>query len=148
MTGKWKAAVLAALLSCTATAPVAAQDFPLVSGDFTEVSMIKIADGGEMEYANYLADKWRKSQEFAKSKGWITGYAVYSNYNSRPGEADLLLTVSFSSLPDAAEEEKRDAAYRAYMQRSDAQLVAESGDRAKYRTILGSYLIRELKFKK
>lgn len=142
-----KAAVLAATLSCAFAGPAAAQNYPFTPGDYTEVSMIDISDGGGLQYATYLANEWRKSQEFAKSKGWITSYAVFNNVNSRPGEPDLYLTVTFPDLPNAAEDEKRDAAYRDYMKRTDAQLVAESGDRAKYRTVMGSFLLRELKFK-
>ncbi len=33
------------------------------------------------------------------------------------------------------------------MKRTDTQLSAESGDRAKYRTVMGSFLLRELKFR-
>jgi len=143
----WKAAILAGLSSCAIATGASAQNYPFTAGDYTEVSMIDVADGGGMQYATFLADQWRKSQEFAKSQGWITGYAVYSNYNSRPGEPDLYLSVTFASMPDGAEDERRNQAYRDYMKRTDTQLSAESGDRAKYRTVMGSFLLRELKFK-
>lgn len=140
-------AILAGLSSCALVTGASAQNYPFTPGDYTEVSMIDVADGGGMQYATFLADQWRKSQEFAKAQGWITGYAVYNNFNSRPGEPDLYLTVTFSNLPDGAEDERRNQAYRDYMKRTDAQLSAESGDRAKYRTVMGSFLLRELKFK-
>ena len=72
---------------------------------------------------------------------------MLTNVNSRPGEPDLYLVVSFTSMPDAAEDEKRAQAYRDFMKRSDADAEAASGDRAKYRTVLGSFLLRQLKFK-
>ena len=59
--------------------------------------MIKIADGGEMDYANYLADKWRKSQEFAKSKGWITG----SEWNWGPLYSDIVKTVQAGDFKES-----------------------------------------------
>ena len=127
--------------------PVAAQNSPFTPGDYEEVSMIEVSDGGGMAYANYLATTWKKDQDFAMSKGWITGYQVLTNVNSRPGEPDLYLVVSFTSMPDAAEDEKRAQAYRDFMKRSDADAEAASGDRAKYRTVLGSFLLRQLKFK-
>lgn len=140
--------LFAALLAASAiAAPAMAQNSPFTPGDYEEVSMIDVTDGGGLEYANFLASTWRKNQEFAKSKGWITGYSVLANYNSRPGEPDLYLVVSFSSMPDAAEEEKRNAVYREFMKQSDAQLEAASGDRAKYRTVMGSFLLRQLHFK-
>lgn len=141
--------LFAALLAVpvVVSAPAVAQNSPFTPGDYEEVSMIDITDGGGLEYANFLASTWRKNQEFAKSKGWITGYSVLANYNARPGEPDLYLVVSFSSMPDAAEDEKRAAAYREFMKATDAQLEAASGDRAKYRTVMGSFLLRQLKFK-
>jgi hypothetical protein len=33
------------------------------------------------------------------------------------------------------------------MKQTDAQMEAASGDRAKYRTVMGSFLLRQLKFK-
>lgn len=142
------AAALCAVPVAIAFAPTAsAQEWPFTSGDYTEVAMIDVSDGGGLAYATWLATQWKKNQEFALSKGWITGYTVFSNVHARPGEPDLYLSVSFASMPDGAEDEKRYAAYREYMKRSDAQLEAESGDRAKYRTVMGSFLIREMKFK-
>lgn len=141
------AAVLAAPLVITLSAPAAAQNSPFTPGDYEEVGMIDVTDGGGLEYANFLATTWKKNQEYAKSKGWITGYQVLANVNPRPGEPDLYLVTSFSSLPDAAEDEKRNAAYREFMKQSDAQMEAASGDRTKYRTVMGSFLLRQLKFK-
>jgi hypothetical protein len=88
-----------------------------------------------------------KESGICQIKGWITGYQVLANVNPRPGEPDLYLVTSFSSMPDANEEEKRNAAYRDFMKQSDAQMEAASGDRAKYRTLLGSFLLRQLNFK-
>lgn len=140
-------AMLAAPLAIALSTPAAAQNYPMTSGDYEEVGMIDVSDGGGLEYANYLATTWKKNQEFAKSKGWITGYQVLANVNPRPGEPDLYLVTSFSSMPDASEEEKRNTAYRDFMKQSDAQMEAASGDRAKYRTLLGSFLLRQLNFK-
>jgi hypothetical protein len=141
------AAMLAAPLAIALSTPAAAQNYPFTPGDYEEVAMIDVSDGGGLEYANYLATTWKKNQEFAVSKGWITGYSVLSNVHNRPGEPDLYLVTSFTSLPNAAEDEKRNAAYREFMKQSDAQMEAASGDRTKFRTIMGSFLLRQLKFK-
>jgi hypothetical protein len=141
------AAMLAAPFAIALSTPAAAQNYPFTPGDYEEVSMIDITDGGGLDYANFLATTWKKNQEYAKSKGWITGYQVLANVNNRPGEPDLYLVVSFSSMPDAAEDERRTQAYRDFMKQSDAQMDAASGDRAKYRTVMGSFLLRQLKFK-
>ena len=43
------------------------------SGDYREVSSITVVDGQWLNYAKNLSIRWRDSQEFAKSKGWISG---------------------------------------------------------------------------
>lgn len=141
------AAMLAAPFAIALSAPAAAQNSPFTPGDYEEVAMIDISDGGGLAYANYLATTWKKNQEYAKSKGWITGYSVLSNVHNRLGEPDLYLVVSFTSLPDAVEDEKRNNAYREFMKQTDADAEAASGDRSKFRTVMGSFLLRQLKFK-
>lgn len=141
------AAIVAAPFVVAVSSPAMAQNYPFMPGDYEEVAMIEVSDGAGLEYANYLATTWRKNQEFAKSKGWITGYQVLSNVNNRPGEPDLYLVTSFSSMPDGAEDERRNQAYRDFMKQSDAEMAAASGDRAKYRKVLGSFLLRQMKFK-
>lgn len=117
-------------------------------GDYVEIGGIQIDDGHSVDYLNHVAGLWKKGQDFAKSQGWITSYEVMSNVYGRKGEPDIYLITRFSRLADAAEEQKRDEAYRAYMQRTVSQLETESGDRAKYRKQAGSMLLRELRFKK
>lgn len=141
------AAMMVAPLAVAFSTPAAAQNSPFTPGDYEEITMIEVSDGGGLAYANYLATAWKKNQDFAKSKGWITGYQVLANVNSRPGEPDLYMVVSFTSMPDAAEDERRAQAYRDFMKQSDADADAASGDRAKYRTVMGSFLLRQLKFK-
>lgn len=141
------AAMIAAPLAVLIAVPAAAQDYPFTAGDYQEVAMIDVSDGGGFQYAAFLADTWRKNQEFAKSKGWIKDYAVLANVHARPGEPDLYLVTTFASMPDGAEDERRAAAYREFMKASDAQMEAASGDRAKYRTVMGSSLLRQMKFK-
>lgn len=123
----------------------AAQEFPLVAGDYSEVGGIFIKDGGAFKYATHLATKWTKVQEFAKSQGWISDYKIYVNANPRDGEPTIYLMSTFSSLPDAAEEERRNKAYDAYLKTSAEQQISESGNRAEYRTVKSSILLREYK---
>jgi hypothetical protein len=131
---------------CVAPAAMA-QDFPMKSGEYVEVGMIDVEDGGSYDYAVFLASQWKSNQEFAKSKGWISGYEVLANVNPRPGEPDLLLVTRFAAFADAAEGERRAAAYREHMKKSDKQMETESGDRVKMRTVMGSQLWQQLLFK-
>jgi hypothetical protein len=141
------AASIAAPFLLTVAAPAAAQNYPLVPGDYVEISGIIIEDGGSYEYAKHIAGLWRKGQEFAKSKGWITDYEVLANVNPREGEPDIYLITSFASLPNGVEDERRQDEYRKMMKQSDAQLATASGDRAKFRKLGSSMLLREMKFR-
>lgn len=68
-----------ALAAALINTPAMAQGWPMVPGDYWDVSAIEVADGSGLAYATFLADRWRKNQEFAKSQGWIKSYHVLSN---------------------------------------------------------------------
>lgn len=143
-----RAAVLAASLAFICATPALADDpWPNEPGDYVSVSMIKVDDGHDLHYMQYLAGQYRKSQDFAKSQGWITDYEILANVNARPGEPDYYLITRFPRFADQAEEKKRDEAYDAYMKQTVAEAQAGSAERAKYRTQMGSQLLRALKWK-
>lgn len=143
-----RAAILAASLAFVFATPVMAQSDPTRPGEYVEVGSISIEDGHYLDYARFLADDWRKRQEFAKQQGWITGYEVLANVNPRPGEPNLILITRYKSMPDAAEDERRGEAMRAYVKQTDDQMAAASGERAKYRKQLGSQLWQVVEFRK
>ncbi|CAN5449712.1 hypothetical protein BH09PSE4_BH09PSE4_04550 [soil metagenome] len=132
----------------TIAAPAAAQEFPLVAGDYTSVSGIFVEDGGSLAYANHLAGQWQKSEEFAKSKGWISDYKIYINVDARDGEPNIYLTETYRSIPSGAEKEQRDKEWAAWSKKNDAQMDAESGDRTKYRKLRGTMLMQEFTIRK
>ena len=142
-----KAAVIAASLALAWAVPGMAQNTPFIPGDYVEVSSVTIDDGHGLEYSNFLASTWRARQEFAKKQGWLDGYEVLANVNGRVGEPDLILVTRFKSMPDSAEQLRRDDAMRAYNKQTDEQMQTASGDRAKYRHLISSQLWQELKFK-
>lgn len=125
--------------------PAMADEFPLVAGDYVNVSGIFVADGGTLAYAEFLAGQWNKNQEFAKSKGWISDYKILINTDARDGEPNIYLTTTFPYIPTNAESEKRDKEWDAWSKKTNAQMAAESGDRAKFRTLRGSMLLQEYK---
>lgn len=144
-TFKTMLATAAIAITLPLSVPVTAQDFPLVSGEYNEVSGIFVNDGAEFKYAQHLADQWVKSQEFAKSQGWISDYKILVNVNPRNGEPHIYLMTTFTSMPDAAEQARRTAAYAAWDERNrtQEQLIAESGNRAEYRMVQSSMLLQE-----
>jgi hypothetical protein len=124
-----------------------ASDWPMVEGDFWEITGVHLKDGGALAYANFIATEWKADQEFAKSKGWIKSYLVFSNSYARKGEPDLYLVTVTDRLPSGSESDKRGDEYIAWKKKSNAQLVKESGNRAEVREIQGGMLLQELKIK-
>lgn len=124
-----------------------AEEWPLVSGDYWEVTGIDLADGGAYKYSKWLAEEWRKNLEFAKSKGWIKDYMILSNVYGRSDEPDLYLIRVRESVVSAAEGEKRQKEYMEWQSKSIEKMQSESGNRAEYRTVMSSSLLQELKFR-
>tara|TARA_R110000824_G_scaffold193673_3_gene376091 strand:- start:99 stop:554 length:456 start_codon:yes stop_codon:yes gene_type:complete len=141
---KSTALVVAGPLALAIASPANAQEWPLVPGDYSEITGIDIADGGDLEYAKFVAGQWVDNQKYAISKGWIKSYNIYYNVHRRHGEPSMYLSVTFGNLADAAEQEKREKAYMEFMKRSQTQLETESGNRAKFRTVMGTMLLQEV----
>lgn len=127
--------------------PAMADEFPLVAGDYTTITGIFLEDGGTTAYANYLATEWKKNSDFAKSKGWISDYKIYFNVDPRDGEPTMYLSRTFPSMPSGAEIEKRSKEWEAFDARTNAQLDAASGNRAKFRRVTGSMTLQEARIR-
>jgi hypothetical protein len=127
---------------------VLAQEWPLVGGDYWTVTGIDVKDGGDLKYANWLADEWRKNAEFAKSKGWIKDFRIMANVHGRVGEPDLYLIRVFEDMPSGPEGEERYKEYLEWQKKSEEQMEAESGNRAEYREVMSTVLIQDLNFRK
>ena len=126
---------------------VLAEEWPLMGGDYWEVTGIDIHDGGGYKYAKWLATEWRKDLEFAKSKGWIKEYMIIANVHPRSGEPDLYLVRVRDSIVSAAEGEKRQKEYMDWQEKSIEKMQSESGNRAEYRTVMSDSLLQVLKFR-
>lgn len=142
-----KTIVLLCALALSSASPALAQDYPLVGGDYVSISMISVDDGHDLEYANHLAGMWRKGQDYAVKQGWITGYEIQTNEYKRPGEPDIFLVTRFAKFTDPAQEDAREKAYNTYMNATAAQMQTASGERAKYRKVMGGMLLRAWKWK-
>jgi hypothetical protein len=128
--------------------PAAAQDVPLVNGNFWNVTGIVIDDGHFSTYADYLAGEFRKQQDFMKSKGWIKDYYILANGNKRTGEPDLYLIQVSDHMTTPTEDIVREKEMNAYMAQTTRQGEAGSGARAKYRTIGSNMLLQEQVYRK
>ena len=144
-----KAAITIAVgaLSAMMATSAFADDWPLVGGDYWEVTGIHVSDGGGWKYANWLATEWRKNLDFSKSKGWIKDYMILANVHARKGEADLYLVRVREYLPSGKEGEKRQDEYQEWVKKTNEQMVDESGNRAEYREVGSDSLLQVLTFR-
>ena len=126
--------------------PAPAQDVPLVGGDYWDVTSVKIDDGHFGDYADFLADRFRKTNEYAKSKGWIKAYYVFSNVNNRSDEPDLYLVTVTDHVPTPTETISRTKDMNTYLQSNDRKELAGSGQRATYRHITADMLLQQMVF--
>jgi hypothetical protein len=124
--------------------PANAQNLPLVGGDYWDVTAVKIDDGHFGDYADFLVNKARKQNEYAKSKGWIKAYYILSNNNPRKDEPDLYLVTVSDRMPTPAEQIARNKEMNTFLQSDDRKEIAASGQRATYRHITGDMLLQEL----
>ena len=131
-----------------AALPAAAQDFPVKGGDYWQVAEVTIDDGHFGDYADHLAGAYRKTEDFAKSKGWIKNYYILSNVNKRANEPDLYLVTITDHLTTTAEDEARSKELDAYLQSSARQQDSQSGARAKFRHLGGTMLLQEMVYRK
>ena len=144
---KMSAVLALSLAAVVASAPAIAQEWPMVPGDYWEVTGIDIKDGGGLKYTQWLASEWKDNMEFSKSKGWIKDYKIFANAYPRAGEPDLYLVRIVDSVVSGAEGEKRQAEYREWQKKTIAQMDAESGNRAEYREVMGTNLLQEMTFR-
>ena len=132
--------------SLALSVPASAQDLPLVGGDYWDVTSVKIDDGHFGDYADFLANRFRSDNEFAKSKGWIKAYYIFSNVNNRSDEPDLYLVTVSDHVATPAEQIARNKEINAHNQSNDRKEISSSGQRATFRHITADMLLQQLVF--
>jgi hypothetical protein len=134
--------------SMMVAAGAVADEWPLVQGDYWDVTGIDIKDGGGLKYAKWLASEWRENLEFSKSKGWIKDFKIFSNVYARSNEPDLYLVTVTDRIVSGPEGEARQEEYMAWRKKTIDQMQSESGNRAEYREVMSSSLLQEMTFRK
>lgn len=135
---------VALALSLAFTAPAAAQESSWLPGGYTDVSAIEILPGQFDNYMDYLAGPWKKQNEFAKSKGYITSYEVLSNPYARDGEPDVFLVVTYSKIYDTAEEIRQQKEFEAFVKADSRALGAQFAGRGTMRKSRGQQQLRQI----
>jgi hypothetical protein len=138
--------IIAALGAASLVVPsmATAQELPVKSGEFWDVSSITVDDGHMGDYTDFLSTEFRKNMEFQKTKGWIKGYHMLSNVNARDGEPDLYLVTIFDHVPTPAEDISREKEANAFLAQTTRQGMAGSAHRATFRHLKGDILLQEM----
>ena len=139
--------VLTLLAYVLSSSAFSQDEWPLVWGDYWEVTGIEIKDGGGWDYANWLATEWRENEEFAKSKGWIKDFMLLGNVHPRDGEPNVYLIRIRERLPTGSEGEQREKEFMEWKKASAEEMVEASGNRAEYREVMSSTLLQSLSFR-
>jgi hypothetical protein len=124
-----------------------AQALAYSPGSYWSVQGIHVEPGQFENYMDYVADRYRRNQEFAKSQGWISGYRILVNVNKRADEPDMYLITEFARMPDAKEQMERDAAVERNLRETARQAEQGSGQRVSMRKLGSSMLLQELTLK-
>ena len=113
-------------------------------GPVTNVSFIKIEPGMFDAYMSYLATTYKSLMEEQKKAGIILDYRVYEAQAQDPGDAYLILTITYKNMAalDGLDDRIEPLQRKVWADRAVA--AKASADRGKMRTQLGSELIREL----
>jgi hypothetical protein len=141
--------IAVAAVALIAMAPVAAQDVPRTYdlGPVVQVSNVRVEPGQLRTYMNYLSGTWRTGMEQAKARGDVLSYGIYAPMDGRDQDGNLQLVVVFrnAAVMDTPLDEldRRTAA----LQGSVAAADQGAAGRVRMRTILGTQLLRELRFR-
>ena len=125
-----------------------AQERRYTEGAVAVVTSVKVMDGQNENYMNFLDGTYKATMEASKKAGVILDYAVYNASPRKPEDPDLYLVVTypnmamFDGLDGKMEPIMSSVTKMNLMQRDEA-----SGKRTAMRTILGTEVIRELKLK-
>jgi len=117
------------------------------TGNIVQVTNVHIKDGMFNAYINDLNNVWRKFLEEQMKDGSVVDYGMYSNPNSRKGEPDLILTVTFANWAafDKGVEYFEEIASRVLGSPEDMRTA--NIDRGELREIGSTTVYQEIKFK-
>jgi hypothetical protein len=116
-------------------------------GHVVQVTEVHTKDGMFNAYINDLSNIWRKFLEAQKAEGDVIRYSMYSNVNSREGEPDLYLVVTYANWAAVDRGVEYFDEISSKVIGSPDEMREASIDRGELRTIGSTYLLREITFK-
>jgi hypothetical protein len=149
MKNKIFAALSLALFASLGSASAFAQDHSRgwEEGSIVQVTEVHTKDGMFNAYINDLSNVWRKFMEAQKESGDVISYGMYSNVNTREGEPDLYLTVTYKNWAAFDRGVEYFETLSSEIMGSLEDMREANIDRGELRTIGSTYTLRELTFK-
>lgn len=141
------AALAVAPVFCMTSSPALAQDSVYTPSGYWNVQGIYLEPGQFENYMDYVADRYRKSQDYSRSKGWITGYRILVNVNRRQDEPNLYLITEMPRLATPQEDIEREKMFNQAMAETTRQAEEGSGKRVSMRRLGSNLLLQELMLK-
>ena len=141
-----KKLVTAALLALALplSVPASAQESAYTYGGYWNVQGIHIEDGQFENYMDYIADRYDRSQQFARRQGWISGYEILVNVNARENEPDMYLITRMPRLATPQEDVERERRLNEHLAQTTRQATEQSGQRVTMRHLGSNLLLQEL----
>lgn len=124
-----------------------AQNSSYTPGTVWTFSHIKVEPGQFENYMDFLANTWKKSNEFGKKEGVVVSYHVFSVNNPREGEPDLILAIEAKDYIGNAEQLALQKKFEAFMAMDQRKMDQAGGERKVMRKLAGSMELQELKLK-
>lgn len=139
------AAALAIGTMASVPTPAFAQESAYTPGTYMEVQGIYVEDGQLENYMDYIADRYRRVQDFARQRGWISGYRIFANVHRRGDEPQLYLLTEYAKVATPQEQMEREQRVMNEAMRETTRQVEEgSGRRVTMRRLGNNLLLQEL----
>jgi hypothetical protein len=137
--------VVAALLAV----PVFGQIYRYyTNGSVWIVTMIKIADGKDPAYLQFLDGEFKKEADAEVKAKYMKSYKVLRTFDDDSSSWNMLLMREYDSTTSLeANEEKIDTLDRQVLGQDDAKQMQGVDNRSKIREVMGTKTMRELKLK-
>lgn len=138
-----------AIFAALGSSPTMAQDHTRgwEQGHVVQVTEVHIKDGMFNAYINDLNNVWRKFLEAQMEDGDVLDYGMYANPNSREGEPDLYLTVTYKNWAAFDRSVEYFEGLGAKVLGSTEEMREANIDRGELRTIGSTYVLQEIGFK-
>lgn len=128
-------------------APASAQDVNFKPGTVWYFTNIVVEPGQMQNYLDFLANDWKKQNEFGKREGYVVSYHVLSVSSPRAGEPDLILAVEYKDYYSTAEQLAQQKRFETFMAADARKMESQSGDRKSMRRQAGGMELQELVLK-